>query len=230
MKAMGGLLSLLTLLSLAGPAGAADLGKVDRTLKKEPAYKGQPKYCLLVFGPEARARVWLVLDGTTLYVDKNGNGDLTDPGECFPDDGKGFQPFEVADPAGKARYKLTHLNVIRIPEDKQVILMADVEIVGRYRQYCDLTPAAERPRAPVAHFHGPLRLGLRERNWAPTEKLVRGDPPGELYAWVGTFDRANGCWVVVRSDSLPPKLHPAVVVEPSGAGSPRQRYPLTGRC
>src|SRR5262249_48598669 len=36
---------------------------------------------LLVFGPEAKTRVWLVLDGETLYVDKNGNGDLTEAGE-----------------------------------------------------------------------------------------------------------------------------------------------------
>ena len=25
--------------------------------------------------------MWLVFDGDTLYVDRNGNGDLTDPGE-----------------------------------------------------------------------------------------------------------------------------------------------------
>jgi hypothetical protein len=34
-----------------------------------------------VFGPEAKTRVWLVLDGDTLYVDRNGNSDLTEPGE-----------------------------------------------------------------------------------------------------------------------------------------------------
>jgi hypothetical protein len=77
-------LPLLTLLCLTAPSPAADLGKVDRTIKREPACKGQPKYCLLVFGPEAKTRVWLVLDGDTLYVDKNGNGDLTEPGEGVP--------------------------------------------------------------------------------------------------------------------------------------------------
>src|SRR5215831_909330 len=71
----------IALLVWAGAAGAADLTKVDRTLKKQPAYQGKPKYGLLVFGPEAKHRVWLVLDGDTLYVDKNGNGDLTDKGE-----------------------------------------------------------------------------------------------------------------------------------------------------
>lgn len=57
---------------------AADLSKIDRVIAKEPAYRSKPKYCLLVFGPEAQTRVWLVQDGDTLYVDRNGNGDLTE--------------------------------------------------------------------------------------------------------------------------------------------------------
>jgi hypothetical protein len=65
----------------AGTSYAADLTKIDRIVKKEPAYLAKPKYCLLVFGPEAKERVWLVLDGDKLYVDRNGNGDLTEPGK-----------------------------------------------------------------------------------------------------------------------------------------------------
>lgn len=34
-----------------------------------------------MFGPEAKTRIWLVLDGKSLYVDRNANGDLTDDGE-----------------------------------------------------------------------------------------------------------------------------------------------------
>jgi hypothetical protein len=75
----------LALFALAGwlavPAAAADLSKIDRTIPKEPIYSGSPRYCLLVFGPQAKDRVWLVQDGDTLYVDRNGNGDLTEPGE-----------------------------------------------------------------------------------------------------------------------------------------------------
>jgi hypothetical protein len=37
-------------------ANAADLSKVDRTIKKEPTYKGKPQYCLLAFGPEAKTK------------------------------------------------------------------------------------------------------------------------------------------------------------------------------
>src|SRR5262252_4031078 len=63
------------------PVAATDLSKIDRTIGKEPTYESKPKYCLLVFGPEAKTRVWLVLDGDVLYVDRNGNGDLTEPNE-----------------------------------------------------------------------------------------------------------------------------------------------------
>jgi hypothetical protein len=69
---------LLAAAMLPATAAAADLAKIDRTLRKEPAYKNAPKYCLLVFGPKADFHVWLVQDGDVLYVDRNGNGDLTD--------------------------------------------------------------------------------------------------------------------------------------------------------
>jgi hypothetical protein len=48
---------------------------------KEPKYQHEPRYALLVFGPKRETRVWMVLDGTTLYVDRNANGDLTEAGE-----------------------------------------------------------------------------------------------------------------------------------------------------
>jgi hypothetical protein len=69
-------------IALPTDAPAADLSKVERVIRKEPVYKSKdPRYCLLVFGPKADYRVWLVLDGDTLYVDRNGNGDLTEAGE-----------------------------------------------------------------------------------------------------------------------------------------------------
>jgi hypothetical protein len=47
--------------------------------KKEPKYEQEPRYALLVFGATRQTRSWLVLDGNILYVDRNGNGDLTEP-------------------------------------------------------------------------------------------------------------------------------------------------------
>src|SRR5262249_18356678 len=58
-----------------------DLTAIDRTIRKEPAYRSKPRYALLVLGPKAETRIWLVIDGKTLYIDRNGNGDLTERGE-----------------------------------------------------------------------------------------------------------------------------------------------------
>jgi hypothetical protein len=73
-------LALVALASGAPPAGAADLARIDRTIGKQPRYQSTPRYCLLAFGPDVAHRAWLVLDGDTLYVDREGTGDLTRPG------------------------------------------------------------------------------------------------------------------------------------------------------
>ena len=82
------LLSILMVLGLSPAAVAAvDLSKIAHKIVKEPAYRSKPKYCLLVLGPEAKTRVWAVLDksgpGATdydvLYFDRNADGDLLAP-------------------------------------------------------------------------------------------------------------------------------------------------------
>jgi hypothetical protein len=81
---------------------AAELTAIDRTIAREPAYAGKsPRYALLVLGPGAKDRVWLVKDGDVLYVDRNGNGDLTDPGEKITprkgSSGEHGHAFEIPD-------------------------------------------------------------------------------------------------------------------------------------
>src|SRR5262249_22100451 len=90
---------------------AADLSKIDRAIAKEPIYQSKsPKYCLLVFGPDAKFRVWLVHDGNVLFVDRNGNGDLTDQGERvegteYQKRWWNFNAGDVLGADGKPRYK-----------------------------------------------------------------------------------------------------------------------------
>src|SRR5262245_49144477 len=77
---------LLTLLGMClWPLAArpADLAHIDRQIAKEPQYQHKPKYALAVLGLQAQFKVWLVTDGNVLYVDKNGNGDLTEAAERF---------------------------------------------------------------------------------------------------------------------------------------------------
>ena len=76
-------LTPLLLIAVASPVSAIDPGQVDRSIGPQPKYTGKPAYCLVILGPDTRDRLWLVRDGQTLYADKNGNGDLTDPGEAI---------------------------------------------------------------------------------------------------------------------------------------------------
>jgi hypothetical protein len=78
-RASGLLLGVVISLGSAHAGELVDLTKVDRAIAREPKYKNQPHYALLVFGPKADRRAWLVMDGDdVLYVDRNGNGDLTE--------------------------------------------------------------------------------------------------------------------------------------------------------
>jgi hypothetical protein len=99
---VGLVLALLFCGATAAPA--VELSKIDRTIKKEPAYKHHPKYCLLVFGPEARTKVWLVQDGSILYVDRHADGDLTAPDDkVAADKSDGADEGEYSFQAGEIR-------------------------------------------------------------------------------------------------------------------------------
>ncbi|MCX7701462.1 MAG: hypothetical protein N2039_11330 [Gemmataceae bacterium] len=78
---------------------------IPRQIGREPKYQNQPAYGLIVFDAAAQQRVWMVHDGEHLYVDKNGNGDLTDEGEKIlaekpriaPSAGERFYTFNVGE-------------------------------------------------------------------------------------------------------------------------------------
>jgi hypothetical protein len=147
------LLSALALLALAPTAPAVDLSKVPRTIGREPAYRSKLRYCLLVFGPRAKTRVWLVQDGDTLYVDRNGNGDLTEAGEKVAaekseDAEEGVYTFKAGDLRdGELLHKELTLSVRKIesmlPEDaakellkkdpkaRAYVLYLEVDVPGR---------------------------------------------------------------------------------------------------
>jgi len=241
----------LGLLAAATPALGADLSKIDRTIGKQPEYKGKPKYALLVFGPEARMHVWMVLDGRTLYVDRNGDGDLTGKDERFtlayPNwnlNGYGSLKdcnIELRDPDKKTRYLIHAIDIY--PEgnkpNPERILDVNVEIKGprvSYKQYCGVLMGNSPDKASIAHFHGPLMIEPRRIYWKLTPELSRlptGDPAGEISAVVGTMDAERGCWVVVRSEDLPKDLHPVVEVEYRSSKTDeaiKQRYRLEQRC
>ena len=160
--------AVLALSLLASPSRAADLTKIDRTIAKEPAYKEKPKYCLLVFGPEAKFRTWLVLDGDLLYVDRNGTGDLTGDGKQVKGSVRTFpngtavqttfhQAGEVTDPDGTK----TRLSVSCWQAKAGA---APGVSIKTYEQSAGSLLFAEQPQdAPIVHFGGPLTIMLSQR-------------------------------------------------------------------
>jgi len=113
------LLAAVLLLIFVPAVPSADLSQIKRTLAKEPSYRAQPRYCLLVFGPEAKTRVWLVQDGDVLYVDRDGNGDLTEAGKKVAaeaqDKDQGIYRFRVGDIAdGPRRHKDLSVGIAKI--------------------------------------------------------------------------------------------------------------------
>jgi hypothetical protein len=149
--------AILTLALAALPAWSADLTKIERTIAKEPAYQTQtPKYCLLVFGLEAKTKVWLVADGEVLYVDRKGNGDLTEPGNRHNRKSRFFQIDGINDANGKKRSIQIYL---RSRADRARM---DITLDGKRTWYVgsddnDPLQFADRPQdAPIVHLEGPL--------------------------------------------------------------------------
>jgi hypothetical protein len=224
-------------------ASGVDYSKVSRAITKEPVYQSKtPKYALLLFGREAKLRIWLVLDGETIYLDRNGDGDLTGDGERLEKRIEGMKT-EIADTDGKTRYLVTHIGVYPEKDRAQARLDVNVEIKGpvEYRQYCDLELRDSPSKAAVAHFHGPLTIGPRKINWKlpPQLKLKTGDAPADLPAIIGTMDAEHGCWVVVCShngdqSAFPPGVRPVVDIEfpPKTLGKPpvKERFELDKFC
>jgi hypothetical protein len=211
---------LLANILLAAPALAVDYDKIDRSIRKEPRYAGKPEYALLLFGHEAGRRVWVVIDAETVFVDRNGDGDLTAADERLGkiDDDK---EIEITDPDGKTRYLIASLRVYR-DKDEPPQLMANVDIHGdlEYQQYCDAALGATPREAAIAHFHGPLAIGPRTISWKvpPTVELKAGEKPVDLYAMVGTMNERHRCWVVVVSHKakeccFADRVRPNVTVE-----------------
>jgi hypothetical protein len=159
------------------PRQPVDLTKIERKLVKEPLYNGkEQKFCLLVFGREAKTRIWLVLDGDVLYVDRNGNGDLREDGEHVEAFRTGsYLGGDIEDDPEKTRH--TNLRVFR---ESTGHVHIDVKIAGKLKQASRPTFASRRDEAPIVHFNGPVSLRLNTPydivSGDKLENLGLGDP------------------------------------------------------
>jgi len=247
-------------LLLAGVlAAATDLSTVDRKIAKLPKFTAEKQlYALLILGKDAATKVWLVADGENLYVDRNGNGDLTDDGEPLAaktsTDLRGRYrtcEWSVGRLAPRSPY-LVHVAVQYIntswhPEDPALadpqwdtlLKLPDANRsairvrrpVSR-RDYSGSTGFRSSPEdAPVLHMDGPLTLLLKG---GPTLKRTE---PTELQVTVGTPAWSRdlpGSYVWLAYEAFPAAARPVIEVEFPGRrpGSylPVRRFTLDGKC
>lgn len=234
MRSLSLLLAPLLLAALAPPAETAELARINRTIAKEPTYQAKsPQYCLLVFGPEAKTHVWLVVDGKVLYADLNGNGDLTEKGKQFKvaqqdNSAPQFTIREITEADGKTK----HANlVLTMNEDRPIIT---VSIGGQHTQYAgydlDKLQFGARPQdAPIVHFHGPLTMHLSRQ-----KVFAAGKEAEDLYAELGTPGVGKGSFASISYQPVPAAVHPQADIEwpvKSEGGSPlKTTVSLAARC
>ena len=231
------LLGLVLLAAWCSPANAVDLSKLPRTIARAPTWQSKsPRYCLLAFGPTAATRIWLAADGDRLFVDRNGNGDLTEAGEVVTAkaDDSGFLNFEVGEireADGKVRH--TNLRVTLFGRDTGAGTIA-VQVADRGEQVAGndvagaLTFADKPATAPVIHFNGPLQMAL-----TTATPLQRSAKPVRLNAVVGTPGLGEGTFAAVGGDDLPEDAHPSAAIEfrdAAGAKLDPVRVTLDQRC
>lgn len=231
--------SLLILAAGGRAADSPDLSRIERRIAKEPSYKGKPLYGLYVFGPEAKTRVWAVLDKSdavgerydVLYFDRNADGDLTAADErILEKDGK-FAIGELVDRSAKQ----THTDVtIRRDEDDDVMLVMNwcgkIEIHGGYAAKAGpYTRFAEKPAdAPILWpaADGPLSFQF----WQASA-LAIGDAT-DVRVFLGHQGHGPNTFCAVPDTFLPkevPVLATLVYRDENGKAQ-RARSELRERC
>jgi hypothetical protein len=167
--------------SAASAGGAPDLSKVDRAIRKEPAYVAKtPLYGLAVFGPGADKRVWMVLDKSrpdspydVLHIDLNADGDLTGAGERLAAQGGAFTLAEFTDPATGVRHP--DLSVRLSPADS-----ADPTVMLSMRWRGRFNFGGGYPEDP-----GPGYMRFAPSRAEAPVFWVNGDAPFRFQRWLG---------------------------------------------
>ena len=224
--------------ALLTPAKAADLAAVPRSIAKEPKYAGKPLYCLLALGTEAKTRVWVVRDGNTVYIDRNGNGDLTEADEKVVgtpevDDGEEMKSTiteftlgdlpKVGDKQPYAELSMRHFRfeakvngVPKLPATEFASISVTLGKGAAHQgssQSAGLAFAEKAADAPIVHFDGPLTLRIppNAKNEPSTFlKFPGADAEGEqtITVQMGTLSPVGGTWAPLGYELVGEDVHP----------------------
>jgi hypothetical protein len=230
------LVAALAWLALSSaPAGAVDLTTIERHLVKEPAYQTNlPKYGLLVFEPEAQTRVWVVIDGDVLYIDRNGNGDLTEADKRVAGQRSGkwleFRAGRITTAEGKWRDLRLRIRDFHVADGRCTGM--DIITDGKQRQFVgfdDANPfrfAQRSGQAPILHLEGPLSMKL----YGEPPTLIAGQEV-ELNIAIGTPGVGPGSFCAIQCCTvLDCKASPVAEIDfphrDPNRGPPKVRIPI----
>jgi hypothetical protein len=245
----------MLLLGLAGmlpgqqPDAATGLAKARRALTAEPEYQGKPRYLLMAMGQPITRSVWIVLDGTTLYVDRDGDGRLDGTKERFEpriekqkdsfvaeshEYDVGGLPATDHSPAYPGLtlslnlWNLDHAGTGDVARAMEVLRRdpklcnptVTLQREGRPKQFAMTEFAASQAEANVLHFDGPT-------TWGVVENLVRTSfTPGTEFNFkvsIGTPGLGPWSFVYTTSKDRRVELRPEIAVVFREAEKPVQR-------
>jgi|GEM_PF-6656883 len=213
------------------------LKQIERSIQSEPKYDAKPKYCLLVLGPKQDKRVWLAMDGLTLYADKNCDG-LLAASERFEltaknEDPTEFEKFYVGE--GDDRYEVevglwiwlaTHDREIEPFQSISVRTSDGLRFMAWGDQQTALRFHPSIDEAPIVHVGGPLQMGFEVRE--PFKS--KGDGSYEISAAVGTYGVGPGSFACLGYGVIPPSAQPKVKLTIPSAKDGLLETTLDHRC
>lgn len=235
----------MSLLSAAASEGKLQTGpgELDRSLVREPSYPSPPRYALLVFGRDAKKQIMVVQCGSILYVDRNGNRDLTEKSERIVGTrntvGRSGRQrhrivFRVGDIVGANKEKLGFVyehyrdrslgDFFHLYKNFQPKPYAHGQrlqgLPGDSRGEFELS--SKRETCPVYHFQGPLtmrRIG--------NDSFIAGQMDENLAIRIGTPGIGQGSFAAVETDNVPKDVHPKAVLVFQNRLNPKTPIRLT---
>lgn len=201
------LLAALPLAPAAPPTPKSASPAPRPRLVREPRYtSGAPQYCLLQLGDRSPTHVWLVVDGSTLYVDRNANGDLTEPKEHLVRRKGVFTVGALRERDGRTEHTGIVLKVgQRVPhsDGSSYVLPYEFTVRVRGRYVMSAYPekfGASAAAAPVVQVNGPLEMRA-----FGSIGLARGAEK-RVDFWI--LAKGAQAWEQVEHEGVTPDVHP----------------------
>ena len=221
-----------------------DFTKVDRTAPKLPPTT-HATYGIYLFGDQGQHRIWVVLDAPaagepprTLYFDHDGDGDLTEPGECYSGKPKDKEPTNIEFTLGDLRapggqeihkdFKITWTQKIGV-RFKMLWRGSKVTFGGYGPSHDTYAGFAETPAKAPVFVPGWDRPFEFER-WR-AEPLRRGQDT-DFNVFVGNRGDRVGAFSAVDDKFLPKGEYVVATLHyTDGSGKPAQaQFDLRERC